>query len=331
MIVFDVSQIRSTLADVAGGVGQASQRVMTWSSMLASWITILLNREAHGISRAKRHGVKKYPDALTDEEVKVILHLTAVEEPLRRSTKLLEGDGDDATISLYLLIFHQLRVAYGSAKATLQVPSELRGKHGEQIRKIDLAPLARKLMDFLHKDIEKIRNKHIRSTRAEMLLRMATHLDPRFRTHPCLSREEREDTKKIIAEWAYKAHEAHDGLVAHFKRLAEDPDNQFIALPSAHSHRGRGTARGRGAGRRRRTQVSEKVELPLAQIFPSGATPPLAQPSTPRRKLARKTSTDEFLFGSDSPALGEADVEGQAEKIRKLIAEELLRYIDCKM
>ena len=69
------------------------------------------------------------------------------------------------------------------ASKLLPYPKELQSEHGSGVKMKDFTPLARDLQTFLEKDLAEVRHKHFNGTSRELILKAATTLDLRFKSH----------------------------------------------------------------------------------------------------------------------------------------------------
>ena len=75
-------------------------------------------------------------------------------------------------------------------------------------------------------------------------------LDPRFRTHPCLTAQQCLAARERLAQWAYDLRESTPNLQEHFRQVAAHPDNRTLlqcARESISSGRGHAVGEGRPA------------------------------------------------------------------------------------
>ncbi|CAE8603292.1 unnamed protein product, partial [Polarella glacialis] len=114
-----------------------SETPTRWSSGLDCAVSVLHNNHGHAFSRA-RHSTKA-PTELSPDEALEGLHLCAVLTPVKRGTKLLEGDGDKALASMYLPVWHALSQALNPrVTEELPIPKVLTAKFGEKVKVQDL-------------------------------------------------------------------------------------------------------------------------------------------------------------------------------------------------
>ncbi|CAE8595608.1 unnamed protein product, partial [Polarella glacialis] len=159
-----------------------SETPSRWSSGLDCAVSVLRNNHGHAFSRA-RHSTKA-PTELSPDEALEGLHLCAVLTPVKRGTKLFEGDGDKALASMYLPVWHAVSQALNPrVTKELPIPKVLTAKFGEKVKAQDLKTKAKKLLLFLRNDLIKIKNKHLMGASGEKLLRDCSYLDPRFKGH----------------------------------------------------------------------------------------------------------------------------------------------------
>ena len=147
-------------------------------SVVTANVSVIVNTPAHGVSRARRLGgqkrpkrskkacptvkqrqkERKYPAALSDDELWEARHICIVMDPIRAGTRLVEGAGETALASMYKPVWHTAKVQLGPKKL-LDVPEALRlgkGPEHEKIEKKTLHPNAEALCKFLHDELDKI-------------------------------------------------------------------------------------------------------------------------------------------------------------------------------
>ena len=123
------------------------------------------------------------PPELDRNELKEALDFCAVLEPLKLSTKLLEGD-EKSLASLYLPVWTKaLETLEQTGNKILPYPRELREAFGPGVKCKDLCEKAVRMKLFLANDLRKVRKRHLEGTNGEKLLVASTFLDPRFRGH----------------------------------------------------------------------------------------------------------------------------------------------------
>ena len=203
-----------------------------WSTAYLHMVSVVRNNKAHTMTRAKRGtSAKGAPEGLNDDELKEAVHLCIVLQPLKIGTKIIEGDPQNRTIlaSMYLPVWNKTMEQLGAR--VLKVPTELRAcmDNKKEVRRSDLCPLAKRLLEFLFKDLSKIKHKHFENTTGESLLKISTYLDPRFKRHSYATKVQldatRADLKKLILETVPHYMEA----VERFKIREARPENQILS------------------------------------------------------------------------------------------------------
>ena len=137
----------------------ASETPTRWSSSLTSLISVLVNNKGHIASRHARQS--KAPQGLDRDDVRLGLELSALLNPIRQGTKLLEASGEKALGSLYLPTWHQ--VGQALQKSRFPLPKDLHGV--AEAEDIDITlPLAKELQTFLRRDLDTVRQRHLAGT-----------------------------------------------------------------------------------------------------------------------------------------------------------------------
>ncbi|CAE8595607.1 unnamed protein product, partial [Polarella glacialis] len=194
------------------------------SSGLDCAVSVLRNNHGHAFSRA-RHSTKA-PTELSPDEALEGLHLCAVLTPVKRGTKLLEGDGDKALASMYLPVWHAVSQALNPrVTKELPIPKVLTAKFGEKVKVQDLKTKAKKLLLFLHNDLIKIKNKHLMGTSGEKLLRVCSYLDPRFKGHGYATHEQLQEARACLKQLdehvAKQMQELDSGIATFFSQMEQ--------------------------------------------------------------------------------------------------------------
>ena len=114
------------------------------------------------------------PAELDRKEIQEAVQLCAVLEPLRLATKLVEGE-ERAPASLYLPLFFQTSETLKKRKGSLPLQRSFEKGMGCSAD-FQLAPSPWQLRDFLSKDIQAIRAKHLTGTTGDDLLAASTFL-----------------------------------------------------------------------------------------------------------------------------------------------------------
>jgi hypothetical protein len=287
-----------------------SETPTRWSSGLDCAVSVLHNNHGHAFSRA-RHSTRA-PTELSPAEALEGLHLCAVLTPVKRGTKLLEGDGDKALASMYLPVWHAVSQALNPRiTKELPIPKVLIAKFGEKVKVSDLKMKAKKLLLFLHNDLIKIKNKHLIGTNGEKLLRVCSYLDPRFKGHGYATQEQLQEARACLKQLAFESSDRYEHVAKQMQELAADPDNRRLIELASQPGRGRGRGRGRvGRGRGKGANAA-----PVA-----GPLQPFRRPD---RNLRLQTSDERFLFGAVQPAseaeLGAVVVDIQSEIERQVV------------
>lgn len=232
------------------------------------------------------------------------VHLCAVLEPLRLATKLLEGD-EKSPASVYLPLFFQTSETLKKRRGGhLPLPKELRDQHGPSVPMSNLVPLADKLREFLAKDIQAIRAKHLTGTTGDELLAACTFLDLRFQRHEIWkSYLSKDAVQKSVAHMALEASSQYPELLARLHKQSEDPMNWSLfafaesAAPKAKAgRRPGGRARGRGRAGAAAKNASAKPEArSKAEAVLRTVSAPSGQHV--KRRLRQQTSAESWLFG----------------------------------
>lgn len=139
----------------------------------------------------------------------------------------------------------------------------------------DMQPAARQLLQFLIKDLEATKKRHLDGTTGLELLQAATFLDPRFKSHAVFSPEDRSKVRRAVKAMVLKRCADNPLMEQALHNQGQIPAQMLVgAAFAAQAPARRGGGRGRGRAR--------------------GAASP-----RPRRSLKRKSSAEEFLFGGE--------------------------------
>jgi hypothetical protein len=289
-----------------------SETPTRWSSGLDCAVSVLHNNHGHAFSRA-RHSTKA-PTELSPDEALEGLHLCAVLTPVKRGTKLLEGDGDKALASMYLPVWHAVSQALNPrVTKELPIPKVLTAKFGDKVKVQDLKTKAKKLLLFLHNDLIKIKNRHLMGTSGEKLLRVCSYLDPRFKGHGYATHEQLQEARACLKQLAFESSDRYEHVAKQMQELAADPDNRRLIELASQPGKGRGRGRGRVGRGRGKGASAASVAGPL-QPF-----------RRPDRALRLQTSDERFLFGAVQPA-SEAEVGAVVVDIQSEIERQIVLY-----
>jgi len=196
-------------------------------------------------------------------------------------------------------------------KGSLPLPKELRERHGAAVQISNLLPLPDKLRDFLSKDIQAIRAKHLTGTTGDDLLAASTFLDIRFQQHDLWKSYLSKDTvQKSVAHMAFEASSQYPNLIARLQKQSDDPMNWSLAAlgesaagkAKARGRAARGRGRGRGAGRAASAKSEPRT---AAEVVLQTAAAPTGQ--RVQRRLHEQTSAEGWLFGSAPKDGGETE------------------------
>ena len=267
------------------------------------------------------------PAPLDQEELKQALQFCAVFQPLKLATKLLEGE-EKALGSVYLPVWNPATSALElKANNFLPLPKELQG-YGKGFKVRELAPLPKDLLVYMHKDMQAISKKHFCGSSGELLLRAASFLDPRFKSHLMWSDVHLDQFRKTVHEMAMEACQEHPALVAKLKQQSANLGNQFLfaladTRPAKQKGRARGRGRGRGGGSQPARSASAKILAKSASA--DSSAPPLQLASAPasKRVLRERTSAEEWLFGQQAQT--EESVIEEVQELNAVIDTELAR------
>ena len=224
------------------------------------------------------------PLELDRAELKMALDITAVLEPLRLATKLLESK-DRAVASLYLPVWSKTaETLLGKPGDVLQYPKELRDKRGKGVQIKSLSPAADQLRQFLANDLDKIRKRHFENTTGELLLICASFLDPRFRTHSMWKMLDLKEVEEKVVQMVAEHWETWPILQKALADAAQNPMNHTLEslLPPK-----RGRGRGRGRGRAKATPKSKAEEMlkQSADALPAASSPKAVQDNSGSDKV----------------------------------------------
>ena len=258
------------------------------------------------------------PPELDRNELKEALDFCAVLEPLKLSTKLLEGD-EKSLASLYLPVWTKaLETLEQTGNKILPYPRELREAFGPGVKCKDLCEKAVRMKLFLANDLRKVRKRHLEGTNGEKLLVASTFLDPRFRGHSVFKTlQPLKGASDIVADIALKTCQKYPELLERLQKQADDPENTvFARLADPEKGRGKGKRKGRSTA----AKAKSKSEARLRKEQEPG-------PVRPKRKLKEQTSADEWLFGAPGVEKdSEAKVLGDLREVEASIQREIELY-----
>jgi len=157
-----------------------------WDTTLLSWCSYLRNIKALKLYQIKIGA--RVPQGMDDEDLGVVADLCTVLTPIRKGSMIMQRNGTSSSASMYLPVYHGVLRQFGPDITQLALPQgcgQLFGPTGRDAKKnvADLAPIAKRLRDWLHADLQKTFTKHAEHFCAEgnSLMKAASLLDPRFK------------------------------------------------------------------------------------------------------------------------------------------------------
>jgi hypothetical protein len=225
-----------------------------WDTTLLSWCSYLRNMHAMRMHRQKFQGHTPVP--MLDKDADVVADLCTVMTPIRRGSMMMQRNGTRSSASMCIPVILGVLRQLGPEIKELPLPvgcGRWSGPKGGDAKKkvADLAPIAKRLRDWLHADLQKVFKKHATDFCEDgySLMKAASFLDPRFKNaKKYMSEEDLQTTKHFVYRKALQRAEAFP-VFARFllpeskKRAATDPDTEPLSslVPAAKSKSGRGT------------------------------------------------------------------------------------------
>ena len=134
-----------------------------WDTTLLSWCSYLRNIQALILYRVKIGA--RVPQVMDDDDLGVVADLCTVMTPIRKGSLIMQRDGTRSSASMYLPVYHAVLRQLGPEITKLPLPDgcgQWSGPKGGDAKKnvADLAPIAKRLRDWLHADLKKMQQKH---------------------------------------------------------------------------------------------------------------------------------------------------------------------------
>ena len=325
----DTAQLKAQGNDITF-VNYDTETKTRWSSAVKSMETVLLNNQAHAMSKIK-HGTAA-PDALDEHEVQEVLELCTVMEPVRKATDILQGDVAIRSTSLassYLPVWHQVEQKM-QAKKWL-IPKRLRPKFGQSLNVNQFSPRALKVMKWLRKDLPAVKTKHLSASTGEELCLAAAYLDIRWKKHGFFTPQVFQRARGIVKRMAVASHKDYPELLRKLEQARKHPLNQPIAsLGKGRGRRPRGRGRGQARGRPTSQPTEAGASSTASAEAPVTVRGPALQPFATRgaRELRQRTSNEDFMYGEptkDEVREGE-EAESSMKSIEDVVERDLEQY-----
>jgi hypothetical protein len=156
------------------------------------------------------------PRPMLDEQAKVVADLCTVMTPIRRGSMVMQRNGTRSSASMCIPVYLGVLRQLGPDITELPLPvgcGQWSGPKGGDAKKnvADLEPIAKRLRDWLHADVQKMFKKHATYFCEDgySLMKAASFLDPRFKhAKEYMSEADLQTTKKFVYRKALQRAEA---------------------------------------------------------------------------------------------------------------------------